>query len=86
MAEYRNRATITLEIEDGRVTRVQINGEDALEADEKLIESLFQSENGPRYLSTILYSTAPATANPATGTCCAWVYQNGRQVYKCWSC
>jgi len=81
MAAYKNRATITLEIEDGRVTRVQINGEDAAEADEKLRESLFQSENGPRYLGTILYS-----ADAATGMCCAWVHQNCRLVYRCWPC
>jgi hypothetical protein len=53
---------VTLEIENGRVTRVLIDGEEPHELAQESRDAIFASENGPRYVSTILYHVDPVTS------------------------
>ena len=52
---------VTLEIQNGRIERVLIDGEEPHELSPEGREDLFASENGPRYVGTILYSVDPVT-------------------------
>jgi hypothetical protein len=51
---------VTLEILDGNLITVKIDGEIACEVDEKTREEIF-AEGGPQYLGTILYHVDPVT-------------------------
>lgn len=58
MAEKSVVRVVTLEIENGTLTSVKIDGEEACEVDDKTREQMF-SADGPHYLGTVLYHVDP---------------------------
>ena len=70
MAESRT-SLVTLEIVDGKLTNVLIDGVEPDIVDQKTRDEIFASPNGPRYVSTIMYAV-----HPGTQASCIWVHKN----------
>jgi hypothetical protein len=75
---------LDLTVKGGQLIKVIVDGEDVTnkqELNESEKDAIFASENGARYVGTILYHV-----NATTGTCCVIVHRNCRAVCKIVPC